>query len=88
MSERQLTLNEARMIREIKKRATYRRLAEVFYPEGVYGHGNQGFGEDLCKAALAVLYPALDVWASMGQSLNDRDAIENKSDVGNFFWWE
>ena len=81
-----MTLNEARLIREIKKRSTYRRLAEIYYPENHDGHDNQGYGEDLCKEAFTVLYPNKNMHA-----VNDENAVfglENKSAIGDFYWWE
>ena len=57
-----MTLEEALKIREIKRRCTYRALAEKWYPKGEPCHGNQGCGEGLCQEALKVLYPNDDIW--------------------------
>lgn len=85
-----MTIHEARLIREFKKRCTYRRLAEIYYPEDENGHGNQGFGEDLCKEALEVLYPNKE-WISLMVDSSDKGykfGQENKSYLGDFMWWE
>jgi hypothetical protein len=85
-----MTAHEARLIRELKKRCTYRRLAEIFYAEGELGYGVQGYGEDLCKEALEVLYPRKGeaIWATSACGEDARFGIENKSAIGDFFWWE
>lgn len=82
-----MTINEARLIREIKKGCTYRRLAEIYYSPSQDGHGIQGYGEDLCKTALKILYPKYDVWKK-GPPKSARFGLENKSDIGDFYWWE
>lgn len=85
-----MTINEARLIREIKKGCTYRRLAEIYYTQDDPAYGNQGYGEDLCKEALSILYPDKSGLFSVG--VNEKEdakfGIENKSRVGDFFWWE
>jgi hypothetical protein len=84
-----MNIHEARLIREIKKRCTYRRLAEIFYPEKDPGHGNQGYGEDLCRYAVLTLYPDRKIWSGKSRLLQNKRFIEmNKSYVGEFFWWE
>lgn len=84
-----MTLAEARMIRALKRRCTYRYLAEVFYPPEDPGHGNQGYGEDLCKEALEVLYPgeSVSLWMNEGKP-GEQFELENKSHCGEYFWWE
>lgn len=83
-----MTINEARLIRELKKRCTYRRLAEIYYPSGVNGHGNQMYGRDLCIEALQVLYPNRDVWKD-GPEPADIDFYEdNRSYLGDFYWYD
>lgn len=91
-----MTINEARLIREVKRRCTYRRLAEIYYPETETGfHGMQMEGQDLCKEALKVLYPSHDIWQKgVPQELNEHykfDA-ENRSWFGgriaDYYWWE
>jgi len=79
---------EARLIREIKRGCTYRRLAEIYYPIDHNGHGNQLYGEDLCKEACG----ALGInWAFSGfpppPLTPEFDAV-NKSRIGDFYWWE
>lgn len=84
-----MTLYEARLIRELKKGCTYRRLAEIYYPETSPYHGNQGFGQDLCVAAFSVLYPAMGMAFNVNfadQSEEFRD--QNRSRIGNYAWWE
>ena len=46
----------ARLIRELKRGCSYRRLAEIYYPKYHDGHGNQGFGDELCFKAFKVLF--------------------------------
>jgi len=82
-----MTIHEARLIREIKKGCTYRRLAEIYYPEDHVRHGNQGYGKDLCKSALDVLYPGEHLWVDCSDK-NSKFGIDNKSKIGDFFWWE
>lgn len=86
-----MTINEARLIRAIKRRATYRALAEIYYPKDHPGHGNQLFGEDLCREALDALYPGHLVPSNSlkenGVPTKEFDE-ENKSFVGDFYWWE
>lgn len=57
-----MKIEGAQKIKELKKYCTYRRLAEIIYPENDPLHGNQGAGEELCREALKVLYPDDDVW--------------------------
>lgn len=84
-----MTINEARLIREIKKSCTYRYLAEVYYPKDVRGHGNQLFGQDLCREALEILYPNQNKTSSvMGESEEfDKDNLVD-SFSRDFYWWE
>lgn len=82
-----MTINEARLIREMKKRCTYRRLAEIYYPEDHDEHGLQMSGQDLCFEAFQTLYPELDhPFLLSDEEVPDID--ENKSVIGDFFWWE
>jgi hypothetical protein len=83
-----MTLTEARLLREVKKGCTYRRLAEIFYPADHPGHGNQGYGEDLCKEALEVLYPGKNLWQTGGREESATFALDNTSRFGAFYWWE
>lgn len=85
-----MTLNEARMIREIKKGCTYRRLAEIYYPPEHQYHGIQGCGEDLCREALTVLYPNDDVWMMFcpEEKLGSQFDIDNLSRCFLGYWWE
>jgi hypothetical protein len=85
-----MTKSEARMIRFIKRRATYRALAEIYYePKHPY-YGNQLFGSDLCLEAFKVLYPRYKKhpfqipYEKFTKKFNE----ENKSLVGDFYWWE
>lgn len=80
-----MTINEARLIREIKKWCTYRYLAEVYYPDTDWEHGVQCAGEDLCKEALAILYPGRNIWA-LGALKSIKFSKANK--VDDHFWWE
>lgn len=57
-----MTLEEALKIREVKRRCTYRALAEKWYPKDDLCHGNQMCGQDLCRDALKLIYPDDDVW--------------------------
>lgn len=85
-----MNINEARLIREIKKGCTYRRLAEIYYLEHDVLHGKQFSGEDLCKQALNTLYPNVDLWGMeypekrFGKNFKE----DNLSYFGNFYWWE
>lgn len=84
-----MTINEARLIREIKKRCTYRRLAEIYYSPFERGYGNQGYGEDLCKEALKILYPRNKIWSGKSKLLSNKAFLYiNLSYLGEFFWWE
>lgn len=83
-----MTIHEALLIREIKKRTTYRRLAEVYYPVDHDGHGNQGYGEDLCREALDIIYPNRDIWRSKDKDQSAQFGLDNKSYIGEFYWWE
>lgn len=85
-----MTLAEARMIRHIKKRATYRGLAEIYYPKSHPGHGNQGYGDELCFEAFKILYPKLKrhpFQFRYGKQAKKFDE-ENRSCIGDFYWWE
>lgn len=82
-----MTLREARLIREIKKRCTYRRLAEIYF-EPTHAHSGMQFaGEELCEDAFSVLYPDLDLSKIEFGKDKEFDS-ENKSYIGDFFWWE
>jgi hypothetical protein len=85
-----MTLNEARLIREVKKGCTYRRLTEIYYPELHDGHGNQGWGDELCFEAFKVLYPHLEVhpFTIEPGRYGDCFDMDNKSRIGEFYWWE
>jgi hypothetical protein len=87
-----MTIHEARLIREIKKRCTYRRLAEIYYPVNDLGHGNQGYGEDLCIEAFKVLYPDLQHPFSLNlqqiKDLGDKFQEDNEFYGAEYFWWE
>ena len=77
-----MTINEARLIREIKKRCTYRRLAEI--------HGSGECGDDLCFEAFKLLYPKLKrhpFQFRYGKQAKKFDE-DNKSLIGDFYWWE
>ena len=78
-----MSLNEACLIREIKRSCTFRRLAEIYYPKENELHGMQFAGEDLCKEALKVLYPEFTE-EYFGEDFDK----ENKSYIGDFYWWE
>lgn len=58
-----MTLKEALKIKEIKRKATYRGLASLYYPKSHKSHGIQICGEYLCREALKVLYPNADIWS-------------------------
>lgn len=84
-----MTINQARLIRELKRRCTYRRLAEIYYPEGHDSYGVQEAGDDLCLEAFKVLYPGLPhpfeiQLGTYGESFDS----QNKSHIGEFYWWE
>jgi hypothetical protein len=82
-----LTEIECKRIREIKRGCTYRRLAEVWYPDPAEDlHGNQLAGEDLCREACAVL--GID-WMHPPEfpSTPEFDQV-NKSYHGDFYWWD
>ena len=84
-----MLLNEARLIRELKRGCTYRRLAEIYYPEDADGHGSQGWGEELCFEAFAVLYPDLGhPFKIEPEKMSEEFNSDNKSYVGDFYWWE
>jgi len=85
-----MNINTAFLVREIKKGCTYRRLAEIYYPKDHPGYGNQGWGEELCREALKVIYPNDDVWMMdyPEQKFGVKWEKENKSYIGNFYWWE
>lgn len=84
-----MTIREARLIRELKKRCTYRRLAEIFYTKKENGYGNQLYGKDLCLEAFKTLYPkkkhpfTINVVKESNKFKED-----NKSYLGDFYWWE
>lgn len=85
-----MTINEARLIRHIKRSSTYRALAEIYYSANHNGHGNQLYGKDLCIKAFAVLYPHRRKHPfeyEYGKQSEQFEA-ENKSLVGDFYWWE
>lgn len=50
-----MSINEARLIKHIKKGCTYRRLAEIYYTKENELHGMQWSGQDLCREACDVL---------------------------------
>lgn len=84
-----MTINEARLIRELKRRCSYRRLAAAYYPEEHDGHGNEGWGEELCFEAFMTLYPDLGhPFELKPENVDDRFNKENKSYIGDFYWWE
>lgn len=87
-----MTLHEARLIREIKRNCTYRYLAEVYYPLQDKRHGIQAYGEDLCIAAFQKLYPRHHPYKLTTKQLiklgSKMFRLENKSKIGNFYWWE
>ena len=82
-----MSIHEARLIREIKKGCTYRRVAEIYYGPG---RGNQMDGDELCYEAFKVLYPKLK-WHPFkfryGKQAKKFDE-DNKSYIGDFYWWE
>lgn len=82
-----MTVNLARLIREVKRGCTFRRLAEIYYPREHELYGIQMAGEDLCKQALKVLYPGIDVYTSVLRT-HFRFKEENMSRLGDFYWWE
>jgi len=56
MDQSHMSISEARMIKHIKMGfCTYRRLAEIYYPEDHDLYGMQWAGEDLCREACKVL---------------------------------
>lgn len=84
-----MTIHEARMIRELKKRCTMRRLAEIYYPETQDAHGVYGYGEDLVKEALETLYPGMKLWGeSVRPDHGAKFREDNLSYLGGFYWWE
>lgn len=81
-----MDIRTARLIREIKRRCTYRRLAEIYYEPNENEYGNQIFGTDLCYEACAAL--GID-WMKPYMIGKDQDFDkENVSYLGNFYWWE
>ena len=88
-----MTLNEARLIREIKKRCTYRYLASIYYSKDEIGHGNQGWGEELCRKALKVLYPDDNIWMmdkpeeKFGKEWREEN-LSKFSKNADYYWWE
>jgi hypothetical protein len=85
-----MTEGEARLIREIKKNCTYRRLAEIYFPKDNPTHGMQFAGEDLCREALVILYPTEEIWGMMApeEKFGESFKSENQSYIGDFYWWE
>lgn len=89
-----MTIHEARLIREVKKRCTYRRLAEVFYPEGEISHGVQLEGQDLCIQALEILYPGENIWSQgIPEKLKNLNFEEDNRSwfggrIADYYWWE
>jgi hypothetical protein len=83
--EEVMTINEARLIRELKKRCTYRALAEIYYSKDDLEYGNQLYGEDLCKEALEILYP---MTLTIKYKKTKKFQRDNKSYIGDFYWWE
>lgn len=51
------TKRDAIIFREIKKRCTYRRIAEIYLSEKDPVYGHQWVGEMLCLKVLDMLYP-------------------------------
>lgn len=82
-----MNLREARLIREIKKRCTYRRLAEIYYTPTEDLSGLQFAGEDLCEEAFSVLYPNRNRH-EVEYGKDPEFDEENKSYLGDFYWWE
>lgn len=85
-----MKLSEARLIREIKRKCTYQYLAEVYYSKSDPSHGVQSAGEDLCKEALKKLYPTEfdTLWVGLHRRSTKEFYKDNKSLVGDFYWWE
>lgn len=77
----------ALLIKKLKLGCTYRRLAEIYYPEDHDLHGMQFAGEELCEEAFKALYPDREMRDQvMGEDPPfDKD---NKSTFGDFYWWE
>lgn len=84
-----MTIYEARLIREVKRRCTYRYLAEVYYCSGDVAYGIQMEGYDLCIEAFKILYPKKPHPCKLIKKRFSKKFIqENKSKVGDFYWWE
>lgn len=85
-----MTKREARLIRALKKRATYRGLTEVYYSPNEVGYGSQSYGEDLCVKAFKVLYPHRHKHPFEYEYGKESESFdeENKSAIGDFYWWE
>ncbi len=88
-----MSINEALLIRELKKRCTYRRLAEVYYPVKDKRNGVQSYGEDLCKDAFSTIYPIQNMYdvkpvETLKQFKKYTTFVsDNISYVGVGFWW-
>lgn len=86
-----MDIHTARLIRELKKGCTYRRIAEIYFSPQDPGYGNQGFGDELCFQAFKILYPEISkhpLEISYEENTDKQFNEENKSRLGNFYWWE
>jgi len=81
----EFTIEEAKLIREIKKGCSFRRLAEIYYPADHPLHGNQIAGTDLCEAALKAL--GIDRNDPRFQNPPASREDENCSRIYRPFWW-
>lgn len=85
MSNVKMSVHEARLIRELKKNCSYRRLAEIYYSPRDHLYGIQMAGEDLCVMACAALGIDRNISYPSGMQVFDED---NRSYIGSFWWWE
>lgn len=88
-----MTLQEAEKVRSLKKRCTYRALAEKWYPQKHNLHGNQMAGQDLCRDACKLLgidwmrgyVPGEDPEFDR-LNLSEFSSMIGSSD--QYYWWE
>ncbi len=87
-----MTYEEALELREIKRGCTFRRLAELYYPKDHELHGRQYAGVDLCMEALRALNiefnGTITIYVPVEKYSSPKFDAENKSYLGDFYWWE
>ena len=87
-----MQINEARLIRHIKRGCTFRKLAEIYYEKNDPRSGNQLCGVELCQDALTALGiengGLVTIGVDIPQYKSKQFDKENLSYGSNYYWWE